>query len=115
MAIMSLNEFIAIDEQVSMLVEGESPVFTDEQIEKAEYYDLKWNPVSGNTELRIFDVAGQPLATVEFEDPEIAIEFVQEVFELDEDDVHDLENYAWADGFDDRVYNALQDDGTDSE
>lgn len=112
----SLHEHIQIEEGIQLL-EGEQTEFTEEQYEKAEQYDLKWNPVSGNTILSIYDGAGLKLGDVEFEDAEIAIAFVEEYFELDEEDLRDLESYAWAsdDNLEDREIEAMQDDGTSAE
>jgi len=115
---LTLNEHLEIS-RVVQLFEGEQTEFTDEQFERAEYYDLKWNPVSGNTILSIYDESGLKLGEIEFEDADIAIEFVDEYFDLDEEDLRDLQSYSWADdgdNYDDRVKNAVADDGTsDSE
>lgn len=109
----SLNEHIEINRVIN-LVEGEQTEFTEEQFEKAEYFDLKWNPVTANTILCIYDESGLKLGEVEFEDAEVAIAFVEEYFELDEEDIRDLESYAWAseDNYDDRVSHAIEDEGT---
>ena len=112
---LTLNEHLEISRVVS-LMEGEQTEFTDEQLDATEYYEMKYNPVSGNTILCLFDDAGQKLASVEFEDADVAIAFVEEYFDLDEDDVRDLESYDWAndgeDNYDDRLQNAVADDGT---
>lgn len=111
----SLKEHIQISEMVQ-LMEGESPEFTPEQLEAAEYYTLKWNAISGNTILCLFDAAGQGLGNVEFEDADIAIAFVEEYFDIDDDEIASLESYEWAnDNVDDREQNALADDGTSAE
>lgn len=108
----SLKEHIEIT-RVVQLMEGESPQFTDEQLQAAEFYTLKWNPVSGNTKLCLFNAASEQLGDMEFSDPDVAIAFVEEFFDIDDDEAADLESYAWAnDNYDDRVQNALADDGT---
>lgn len=108
----SLKEHIQITQAVH-LMEGESPVFTSEQLECAESYALKWNPISGMTVLCLYDAQGQGLGSMEFEDPDVAIAFVEEYFDLDDEDLADLESYEWAnDNYDDRVNDALADDGT---
>lgn len=108
----SLKEHIEITRSVQ-LMEGESPVFTAEQLECAASYALKWNPITGMTALWLYDDANQGLGSMEFEDPDVAIGFVEEYFDLDDDDLSELESYSWAnDNYDDRVQNALADDGT---
>jgi hypothetical protein len=109
-----LNEFIELQEDLNLVLESEQTEFTDEQIEKAEYFDLKWNPVSGGTKLCIYDESGEALAFVEYPDEDIAIEMALEMFDFDEEDVRDMESYRWAnsDNLDDRKWDALQDDGT---
>lgn len=110
---LTLREHLEVNEAIN-LMEGEQPEFTDEQLDKAEYYELKWHPVSANTILSLFDEAGEKLGEMEFEDADIAIAFVEEYFELEEDDIRDLESYAWAnpENYDDRVIDTMQDDGT---
>lgn len=109
---LQLNEFIQIDEMVEELFEATQAMFTDEQIDAAEFFNLKWNPVSGQTELTVYDVNGEALASVGFDDPDIAIAVVEDLFELDEEDLLDLESYAWAGDVENRVYQYNQDDGT---
>ncbi len=111
---LGLEQYIQINEAVDRLVESEATTFTDEQIEKAEFFDLKWNPVSYKTALHIYDMNGEPLGSVEFEDEDIAIEYAMEIFEFDEEDLRDIESYAWAnDGNTELLaYDVLQDDGT---
>lgn len=110
----SLQEHITINEDLQRLCESEQTSFTDEQIEKAEYFDLKWNPTSFKTALHIYDADGQSLASVEFEDADVAIEYAMDIFEFEEDDLRDIDSYAWAnDGNTElREYEALQDVGT---
>lgn len=107
----SLKEHAEIS-RVMNLMEGESPQFTDEQLDAAESYALKWNPVSGNTILCLYDATDMCLGNMEFEDADVAIAFVEEYFDLDDDDLADLESYDWAnDNYDDRVVDASQADG----
>lgn len=105
----SLKEHIEIT-RVVQLMEGESPQFTDEQLAAAEFYTLKWNPVSGNTKLCLYNAGGEGLGDMEFEDPDVAVAFVEEFFDIDDDETAELESYAWAnDNYADRVQNALAD------
>lgn len=109
-----LSEFIAINEEITQLCEAETSFFTDEQIEKAEYFDMKWDPVSFKTALHIYDVNGEPLASVQFEDADLAIEYAQDVFEFDEEDWRNIDSYAWANNGNTKLreYEVRQDDGT---
>jgi hypothetical protein len=117
MSLLQLQEFIDINEDLDLVLESEQTQFTDEQLEKAEYFELKWNPVSGGTKLHIYDEAGEPLGSVEYPDEDVAIEMALELFDFEEDDLYDMESYAWAN--DDiqgtREWEALQDDGTSGE
>lgn len=106
----NFREYVRINEQVNIICESEQTFFTDEQIEKAEYYDIQWNPVSANIDLRIFDEGGNGLGSVEFEDADLAIEYIETIFELDEEDRIDLNSYKWASSAEDRVYHSIQDD-----
>lgn len=108
----SLKEHIEIS-RVVQLMEGESPQFTEDQLQAAEFYTLKWNSVSGNTKLCLFNAASESLGDMEFEDPDVAIAFVEEFFDIDDEETANLESYAWAnDVYDDRLANAQADDGT---
>jgi hypothetical protein len=108
-----LKEHLLIEAELNNLMEADVvPQFTDEQIEKAEYFDLKWNAVTGKTMLCIYDENGEGLASVGFDDAEIAMAYAEEVFDMDEEDSMDMLSYAWTDNLEDRVYDALQDDGT---
>lgn len=91
---LSLNEHIEIN-KVVQLMEGESPTFTDEQLDAAEKYSIKWNHVTGNTSVTLFDNMDQSLGTVDFLDPDIAVAFLEEYFDLDDADKEALESYAW--------------------
>jgi hypothetical protein len=110
---LQLNEFIEIQEKVESLCEAEQSFFTDEQVDAAEFFDLKWNPVSCCTVFSIYNEAGEKLASIEFEDEDIALEYATSMFEFDEEDYRDLDSYAWAnDGKEMREYSVMQDDGT---
>ena len=106
----SLTEHIEIT-RVVQLMEGESPSFTAEQLQAAEFYTLKWNPVSGNSKLCLYNADSEQLGDMEFEDPDVAIAFVEEFFDIDDEETAELESYAWA-NVDDRIQSALADDGT---
>lgn len=92
---LSLNEHLQIDETLS-LFEAEETSFTDQQLDAAEFYIFKLNPVSFGTEVTLYDAQQQPLGTMSFEDADIAIAFIEDLFDLDPEDLDYLESYAWA-------------------
>lgn len=91
---LNLNEYTEIHEKMK-LFEGESTEFTDQQLDDAEFYQFKLNPVSYCTEVTLYNAAEEPLGTVSFEDADIAIAFIEELFELDPEEAEGLENYDW--------------------
>lgn len=105
-----LETYIQLQEQADRLTESEQTFFTDEQIEKAEFFNVKWNPVTGKTELYVYDANGEGLGSVDFDDEELAIAHIVEVFDLEEDDLLDLESYAWANDIDSKVIEVALDD-----
>jgi hypothetical protein len=92
---LNLNEYTEIHEKMK-LFEGESTEFTDQQLDDAEFYQFKLNPVSYCTEVTLYNVAEEPLGTVSFEDADIAIAFIEELFDLEPEEAKSLENYDWA-------------------
>lgn len=93
---LKLSEHLLITEEVDRLVESEQTEFTDEQIDKAAFYNLKWNPVSAKTILALYGEDGLQLSSVEFDDADVAIEYIQDIFDLDEDELEELDSYSWA-------------------
>lgn len=92
---LNLNEYTEIHEKMK-LFEGESTEFTDQQLDDAEFYQFKLNPVSYCTEVTLYNAAEEPLGTVSFEDADIAIAFIEELFDLEPEEAESLENYDWA-------------------
>lgn len=93
---LELHESLEIHEKFkSLLAEGEQTEFTDQQLDDAEFYTFKTNPVSYATEVTLYNAAEEPLGTVSFEDADIAIAFIEELFELDPEDLEGLNSYSW--------------------
>ena len=92
---LTLEESVEIHDKVR-LFEGEAPYFTDEQMDKAEDFDIRLNPVTFGVDVTLYGAGEQSLGTVSFEDADIAIVFIEELFELDPEDLEWLESYAWA-------------------
>lgn len=92
---LTLQESIEIGDKLK-LFEGEQTEFTDQQLDDAEFFIFKLNPVSFDTEVTLYNGMKEPLGTVSFEDADIAIAFIDELFELDQTDLDDLLTYSWA-------------------
>lgn len=99
MTMLTLQESMEIHEKFkSLLIEGEQTEFTDQQLDDAEFYIFKLNPVSYNTEVTLYNASEEPLGTVSFEDADIAIAFIEELFELEPEDMTYLDSYGWVEG-----------------
>lgn len=92
---LTLQESIEISDKLR-LFEGEQTEFTDQQLDDAEFFIFKLNQVSFDTEVTLYNGSKEPLGTVSFEDADIAIAFIEELFELDDEDIQDLLTYSWA-------------------
>lgn len=94
---LSLQEFHNINEAVEQcLNESDAPEFSDDQIEATAYYELRYNEALMQTELHIFNELGESLGFMRFDDPDVAVVYVEETFELEEDELEGLDNYDWA-------------------
>lgn len=93
---LTLRESINLD----MSFEQWQTNVTDDIIDQAEYYNLDWDAVAGKAVISLYDENSSVLCSVSFNDADMAIEFIQEYFELDESDVADLESYNWVNDFD---------------
>lgn len=121
--LLSLRESIEINETAEIL-DFNYPGFDEDVANKTQGYKIRWNPVSGNTVVALYDEADQHLVSIEFDDADIAIGFLEEMFELDDEELAWLEDYGWVeetkddvpattdDNLEDRVINTLSDDGT---
>lgn len=87
MSTLTLKEYI----QVDSLCEAWNTEFTDDQIESAEYFNIKYNAVSGKYMLVLYDVQGEPIGSVEYDDVDLMMAFIEEYFDLGEDDSVEVE------------------------
>lgn len=92
---LTLSETLEIQDKLKIF-EGESTEFTDQQLDDAEFYHLRLDLVSFQTVVTLYNAAEEPLGSVSFEDADVAIAFLEELFDLDPEDMEDLENYSWA-------------------
>lgn len=70
--------------------------FTDDVIEKGEYYDIEEDPITLLTIVTIYDTNGAAIATAKVEDMDTAIVYMEEVFELEQIDFDDIDPVAAA-------------------
>lgn len=108
--LVSLREYIEVDN----MNEAWYATFTQEVIDQAEHYELGINPYSRNTYVRLLDAEYQNLGEVDFESSELAIAFVEENFDLDEEDLEWNDSYEWAEDFDDEEADWVDDYSSDA-
>lgn len=58
--------------------------FTDDLIDQAEYYDIEEDEITLQTTVTIYDTNGAVLATATVEDYDMAMGYMEEMFDLDE-------------------------------
>lgn len=79
---LSLREYLEVDQ----LTEAWNTEFEDSQIEKAEYFNIKFNPVSQAYTLVLYDIQSEPLGAVEYKDIDVLMAFIEEYFDLGDED-----------------------------
>ncbi len=70
--------------------------FTDDVIEKGEYYAIEEDPVTLFTVVTIYDANGAAIASAKVEDMDAAIVYMEEVFELDPVELAEIDPVAAA-------------------
>lgn len=70
--------------------------FTDDLIDKAEYYDIEEDEVTLQTTVTIYDINGVALATATVEDYDMAVSYMEEMFDLEEYDPDEVDKEAAA-------------------
>lgn len=81
---------------LSEMVQSLDPQFTDDVVDKAEFYDLEEDEVTLQTTVTIYDANGGVLTTATVEDYEMARAYLEDTFDLDEYDADDAEPDAVA-------------------
>lgn len=82
---LTLKEHTEINEAVQSM----DAQFTDDLIDKAEYYDIEEDELTLQTTVTIYDVNGAALTTATVEDYDTAWAYMEEMFDLeplDDDD-----------------------------
>ena len=91
---LTLNEHKEINETIGNL----DSQFTDDIIDQAEFYDIDEDEITLMTTVTIYDINGVALSTAVVEDYEIAMSYMEEVFDLEEMDEDDVDADAAAVG-----------------
>jgi len=72
-------------------------MFSDESIiDKAEYYDIEEDPVTLLITVTIYDENGAAIASTKVEDEDVAIAYLEEMFDLEVNDPDDADDTAAA-------------------
>jgi len=77
---LTLNEYKEIKEAVQSL----DLQFTDDVINKAEYYNIEEDEVEMQTIVTVYDANGGVLVTANVEDYDMAIAYMEDMFDLEE-------------------------------
>ena len=83
-------------QMLSEMVQSMDAQFTDDVIDKAEYYDLEEDEVTLQTTVTIYDANGGVLTTATVEDYDMAQAYLEDHFDLEEFDPEDAEADAVA-------------------
>lgn len=89
---LSLHEHAEITEAISTLDDQ----FTDDVIDKAEFYDVEEDVVTLQTKVTVYDDTGAVLSTCTVEDYDTAMAYMEEMFDLEPIDHDDTDSEAAA-------------------
>ena len=89
---LTLTEHKQIAETVSSLDDQ----FTDEIIDKAEFFDIEEDEITLQTVVTLYDINGAVLTTAVVEDYDYAMAYLEEVFELEYNDPSETDPQAAA-------------------
>jgi hypothetical protein len=92
-----LNEYIILEKEAEKVNEAWYTTFDAETIDQAEHFTLTYNPYTLRTVVRLMDAHYQSLGSVEYESAELAMAFLEEYFDLDDEDAGFVNSYEWAD------------------
>jgi hypothetical protein len=76
---LTLNEYKEIKEAVQSL----DLQFTDDVIDKAEYYNIEEDEVEMQTIVTVYDANGGVLVTANVEDYDMAVAYMEDMFDLE--------------------------------
>ena len=72
--------------------------FTDDVLAKGEYYNIETDEITLQTIVTVYDDNGVPLVVANVEDPDVAVELLQDYFDLEPLDDDDVDAKAQAGG-----------------
>lgn len=70
-------------QEVQQQIDSLDSLFTTDVIEKGETYDLSYEPQNGQFVLTVFDANDAPIGSAKIGDPQVAIAYMQKLFQLD--------------------------------
>ncbi|MDX1532685.1 MAG: hypothetical protein R3230_00605 [Nitrosopumilaceae archaeon] len=94
---LELKEYIEIENEVALVNEAWYTAFDQETISQAEHFSLIYNPYTLRSVVRLVNDKYESLGEVEFESAEMAIAFLEEYFDLDDETTGYINSYDWAD------------------
>ena len=76
----TLQEYIEMSNDVDILDQQ----FTDDIIDNAEYYDIDVDPITTLVKVTLFDVNGGVISSATVNDYDVAMAYLEDVFDLEE-------------------------------
>jgi hypothetical protein len=89
---LTMNEYKMLQETVQSM----DAQFTDDAIDKAEFYDIEEDPITLQTTVTLYDINGGILTTAVVEDYDSALAYLEDEFDLEEYDPEDTDAAASA-------------------
>lgn len=83
-------------QMLSEMVQSMDAQFTDDIIDKAEYYDIEEDEITLQTTVTIYDANGGVLTTVTVEDYDMAETYLEDMFDLEPYEPSDANDEAAA-------------------
>jgi len=82
--------------EISEAVQSMDDAFTDAIVDQAEYFEIEEDPVTLQTTVTLFDANGAAISTANVEDYDVALTYLEDVFELDWNDPDEADDDAAA-------------------
>ena len=89
---LSITELAELNEAVQSM----DAQFSEDAIERAEYFDIEEDPVTLQTTVTLYDANGGVVTTANCEDYDTALYYMEEVFDLDFNDSEESDDQAAA-------------------
>lgn len=68
---------------LSEAVDAMDDIFTDDIIDKGEFFDIEEDPVTLQTTVTIYDANNNALSTATVDDYDVALTYLEDVFDLE--------------------------------